>query len=422
MKAAIIYSGKGGVGKTTTTANIARVLSSQGKKVLILDMDINTPSMNTEFHGEHPNENLWIHSTGNIFDKFIYLEQSMVERFIADGQRKIHSINPDVVLIDTPPSITQVHIGVLSLIQVSVVIFVSQPTALSREDVIRTANFFTERCKPCVTYMVENMCDKENSDSSYDYGMEVIAHIPFIENFRSELLIEKCNDDYSLIGEKIILGADVEQKQAYYKPPYDESFDLIKVLDVGRRNTSLVAYIKRDGEEMEKEMALGPYPKFLSVRTWERMRDYVDRFERGFRHDMRIEKCSPEVIERLVKPFYENSHAYFMVVNAPLCEIQLITGEIGQATLVTNGTSHYGIPRLKYNTKKGEIILFPDEVLPVGMMELQNFIQEGYLILTDGRYLPPKETVEMCYNAYGDRVGLMDSWEKTYDMWINKEE
>lgn len=139
MKAAIIYSGKGGVGKTTTTANIARVLSSQGKKVLILDMDINTPSMNTEFHGEHPNENLWIHSTGNIFDKFIYLEQSMVERFIADGQRKIHSINPDVVLIDTPPSITQVHIGVLSLIQVSVVIFVSQPTALSREDVIRTA-------------------------------------------------------------------------------------------------------------------------------------------------------------------------------------------------------------------------------------------------------------------------------------------
>ena len=111
-----------------------------------------------------------------------------------------------------------------------------------------------------------------------------------------------------------------------------------------------------------------------------------------------------------------------MVVNAPLCEIQLITGEIGQATLVTNGTSHYGIPRLKYNTKKGEIILFPDEVLPVGMMELQNFIQEGYLILTDGRYLPPKETVEMCYNAYGNRVGLMDSWEKTYDMWINKEE
>lgn len=420
MKAAIVYSGKGGVGKTTTTANIARVLARQGKKVLILDMDINTPSMNTEFKGEHPEENLWIHSTGNIFDKFIFLEQSMIERFIADGQRKIHSIKPDVVLIDTPPSITQVHIGVLRLIQVSVVIFVSQPTALSREDVIRTANFFTERCKPCVTYMVENMCSKKLADSPYDYGMEVIAHIPFIKNFRSELLIEKCNDDYALIGEKIILGADVEQKQAYYKPPYDETFELIKVLDVGSRRTSLVAYIKRDGEDMQKEMALGPYPKFLSVRTWDRMRDYVDRFERGFRHDMRIAKCSPEIIERTVKPFYENSQAYFMVINAPLCEIQLITGEIGQATLVTNGTSYYGIPRLKYNTRNGEITLFPDEVLPINMEELQTFLQDGYVIMSDSRYLPPKETVEMCYNAYGSRVGLMDSWEKTYDMWLNK--
>jgi len=420
MKAAIVYSGKGGVGKTTTTANIARVLARQGKKVLILDMDINTPSMNTEFKGEHPEENLWIHSTGNIFDKFIFLEQSMIERFIADGQRKIHSIEPDVVLIDTPPSITQVHIGVLSLIQVSVVIFVSQPTALSREDVIRTANFFTERCKPCVTYMVENMCSKKLADSPYDYGMEVIAHIPFIKNFRSELLIEKCNNDYALIGEKIILGADVEQKQAYYKPPYDETFELIKVLDVGSRRTSLVAYIKRDEEDMQKEMALGPYPKFLSVRTWDKMRDYVDRFERGFRHDMRIDKCSPEIIERTVKPFYENSQAYFMIINAPLCEIQLITGEIGQATLVTNGTSHYGIPRLKYNTRNGEITLFPDEVLPINMEELQTFLQEGYVIMSDSRYLPPKETVEMCYNAYGSRVGLMDSWEKTYDMWLNK--
>lgn len=420
MKAAIIYSGKGGVGKTTTTANIARVLARQGKKVLILDMDINTPSMNTEFKGEHPEENLWVHSTGNIFDKFIFLEQSMVERFIRDGQKKIYNIKPDVVLIDTPPSITQVHIGVLSMIQVSVVVFVSQPTELSREDVIRTANFFTERCKPCVTYLVENMCDNELPSSQYDYGMEVIAHIPFIENFRSELLIEKCHDDYSLIGEKIILGADVEQKQAYYKPPYDETFDLIKVLDVGNRRTNLVAYIKRDGEDMQKEMALGPYPKFLSVRTWDRMRDYVDTFERGFRHDMRITKCTPEIIERTVKPFYENSQAYFMVVNAPLCEIQLITGEIGQATLVTNQTSHYGIPRLKYNTRKGEITLFPDEVLPINMEELQTFLQEGYTILSDSRYLPPKETVEMCYNAYGSRVGLMDSWEKTYDMWINK--
>ena len=43
MKAIIIYSGKGGVGKTTTTANIARLLAKQGNKVFIIDADNKHP-------------------------------------------------------------------------------------------------------------------------------------------------------------------------------------------------------------------------------------------------------------------------------------------------------------------------------------------------------------------------------------------
>lgn len=82
MKAIIIYSGKGGVGKTTTTANIARLLAKQGNKVFIIDADINTPSMNTEFEGDHPHEMIWVHSSGNMFSKFIYLEKSMEESVI----------------------------------------------------------------------------------------------------------------------------------------------------------------------------------------------------------------------------------------------------------------------------------------------------------------------------------------------------
>lgn len=123
MKAIIIYSGKGGVGKTTTTANIARLLAKQGNKVFIIDADINTPSMNTEFEGDHPHEMIWVHSSGNMFSKFIYLEKSMVRQYLELAKKKIHSINPDYVLIDTPPSVTNVHIELLSRVKVSYVLF-----------------------------------------------------------------------------------------------------------------------------------------------------------------------------------------------------------------------------------------------------------------------------------------------------------
>lgn len=65
-------------------------------------------------------------------------------------------------------------------------------------------------------------------------------------------------------------------------------------------------------------------------------------------------------------------------------------------------------------------IVFPDEIMPVDINLLQQEINEGYIMLSDGRYLPPKETVQQCYNAFGIRVGLGDNWEDIYDSW-NKE-
>ncbi|HAJ54563.1 MAG TPA: septum site-determining protein MinD, partial [Lactobacillus sp.] len=38
--ALVVTSGKGGVGKTTTSANIGTALALQGKRVVLLDLDI----------------------------------------------------------------------------------------------------------------------------------------------------------------------------------------------------------------------------------------------------------------------------------------------------------------------------------------------------------------------------------------------
>ena len=348
MKAIIIYSGKGGVGKTTTTANIARLLAKQGNKVFIIDADINTPSMNTEFEGDHPHEMIWVHSSGNMFSKFIYLEKSMVRQYLELAKKKIHSINPDYVLIDTPPSVTNVHIELLSRVKVSYVLFVTQPTKLKivQSDIVVLEEYSTEN-------------------------------------------------------------------------GYDENFDVTDIHITGSRKHYFTHELKYDNG-VEKTLTL-PAMKFLSVRTWDKVRDYI-RFHDDLGHlwDERMRRCDTERVGRVVNHFQNDDNAYFMVINAPNTEVHLITGEIGICSLLTGQRGHFELPRVSYQTSKGNVVLFPDEIMPVDINLLQQEINEGYIMLSDGRYLPPKEAVQQCYNAFGIRVGLGDNWEDIYDGW-NKE-
>src|ERR1700754_4039588 len=52
-----VTSGKGGVGKTQLSANIAHVLAKRGKRVLLLDADLGLASLDLAL-GVHPNKDL----------------------------------------------------------------------------------------------------------------------------------------------------------------------------------------------------------------------------------------------------------------------------------------------------------------------------------------------------------------------------
>jgi MinD-like ATPase involved in chromosome partitioning or flagellar assembly len=414
MKAIIIYSGKGGVGKTTTTANIARLLSQKGHKVFIIDADINTPSMNTEFESEHPQKNIWVHSSGNMFDKFIYLEKSMVRQYLEQAKKKLQQINPDFVLIDTPPSVTNVHIELLSRVKVSYVLFVTQPTKLSSQDVMRTMDFFYERCGKVKCGIVENMC--YDTDERL-YPIKLVAQIPMQDKMNTDSLLTNAEAEFQKIVDEIIVSESVVLEEYSTKNGYDESFDVTDMYRAGSRRHYVAHELKYDNGT-EKTLNL-PAPKFLSVRTWDKVRKYINDYdEMGFHYDARVQNCDTVRVERTVNHFNGDENAYFMVINSPNTEIHLITGEIGICSLLTGQKGHFELPRVSYQTSKGNVVLFPDEIMPVDMELLQQQINEGYIMLSDGRYLPPKETVLQCYNAFGTRVGLFDNWEKIYDEWL----
>ena len=118
-----------------------------------------------------------------------------------------------------------------------------------------------------------------------------------------------------------------------------------------------------------------------------------------------------------MKAFEFDTEAKFMITKAPNTEIDVFPGEIGSGTLYV-AESYYGVPRIKYQTGKGELVLFAHEVMPADEKELALALGDGYVVLADGRYLPPKKSLEEVYNAFGNRVGLNENWEEKYDSQI----
>ena len=249
------------------------------------------------------------------------------------------------------------------------------------------------------------------------YPIKLVAQIPMQDKMNTDNLLCNAKSEFQKIVDEVVSSESVVLEEYSTVNGYDESFDIVDMYLMQARRKYVQHELKYD-DGTEKTLCL-PVPKFLSVRTWRVVRDYIQTHDDlGYRCDMRIENCDEKRISKMVNHFKNDENAYFMVTNAPLTEIHLVTGEIGICSLLIGQKGHFEIPRISYQTSKGDVVLFPDEVMPVDMKLLQQQIEEGYIMLSDGRYLPPKETVEACYNAFGARVGLLDNWERTYNSWI----
>lgn len=167
-----IGSGKGGVGKSTFTANLALTLSKQGKKVGIIDADIYGPSLPMIFgkREEKPRSNsekkiIPIESYGikimsfgffiNEHDPVIWrgpMLGGVLNQFLFDVDW--HGI--DYLLIDLPPGTGDIQLSMIQNAHVDGAIVISTPQDIALLDAKKGAEMFKKLNLPVIG-MVENM-------------------------------------------------------------------------------------------------------------------------------------------------------------------------------------------------------------------------------------------------------------------------
>lgn len=172
-----ISSGKGGVGKSTVTANIAVTLAQMGCKVGVLDADIYGPSIPTMFdmEGERP---LSVNVDGKSKMKpienygvkvlsigfFTQPEQAVIWR----GPMASKALNQmifdaawddlDFLLIDLPPGTGDIHLSIVQSLPISGAVVVSTPQNVALADAKKgIAMFQQENIQVPVLGVIENM-------------------------------------------------------------------------------------------------------------------------------------------------------------------------------------------------------------------------------------------------------------------------
>lgn len=167
----LVASGKGGVGKSTVTVNLACALSRTGKRVGILDADLYGPSitrmMGTEtdlpIDGDGrsmpvQNHGVWTVSVGNVLppEAALVWKGPLVSQALLQMFREVAWPELDILLVDLPPGTGDVPLTILEQIPVTGVVLVTTPQKLSVVDAARGVAMFHDLDIP-VFGVVENM-------------------------------------------------------------------------------------------------------------------------------------------------------------------------------------------------------------------------------------------------------------------------
>lgn len=267
----LVLSGKGGVGKSTFSSQLAWLLSEQDKEVGILDIDICGPSVprmmgvedeevrksNFGWSPVYADDNLAVMSVGFMLgsknDAVIWRgprKNGLIKQFLTD----VFWGELDYLVVDAPPGTSDEHISIASYLKASTVdgaVIVTTPQEVSLLDVRKELSF----CKKMgikVLGVVENMagftcpCCKTKSDvfPAVTGGAEAMAiefGVPFLGSIPLDShLLRSCEKgmSYTSYAEEQKLEVDEIPALAPFKAVVKALFAKNPTLSTGTSSTS----------------------------------------------------------------------------------------------------------------------------------------------------------------------------------------
>ena len=211
-----VSSGKGGVGKSTVTANLAVALAAKGFKVGVLDADIFGPSMPKMF-GVEGEQLYMVNQEGRDWIEPVekYGIKMLSIGFVVDAGKPVlwrggmasnalkHLISDawwgdlDYFLIDMPPGTSDIHLTLVQTLGITGVVVVTTPQEVALADARKgIAMFQGDKVNVPILGLVENMAwftPAPHPDEKYfifgqgggqrlaeESGVELLAQIPLV--------------------------------------------------------------------------------------------------------------------------------------------------------------------------------------------------------------------------------------------------
>mgnify|MGYP000138516561 CR=1 FL=1 len=215
-----VASGKGGVGKSTVTANLAVTLAKMGFKVGVLDADIYGPSIPIMFDVENerplavniegkskmkPVENYGVKVLSIGFftkpDQAVVWRGPMAAKALNQMIFDAHWGELDFMLIDLPPGTGDIHLSIMQSLPITGAVVVSTPQNVALADAKKgVAMFQQESINVPVLGIIENMAyftpEELPENKYYIFGKEgaknlaedlkvpFLGHLPLVQSIR----------------------------------------------------------------------------------------------------------------------------------------------------------------------------------------------------------------------------------------------